>query len=319
MRSLNLDQLRALSEVIEQGSFSAAARRLNLTQPAVSLQLRELERRFGVRLIERLGKQAYPTAAGRDLLEAARRIFRECDLANAAMRRFRDGSLGRVHVGTTLTALTYLLPPILRRLRLEHPGLELHVTQMPTRDSVEQVMQNKIDFALVTLPLENGQLEVTSLRHEMLVAIFPAGARDIPDEITPDYVARQPLLMEHTAGAVSALVTRWLSGHAPLRTTMHLGTIEALKTAVAADLGMSIVPEVAVAGRMPGILVRPLRPALPYTLGLIERRDMPVEPALDIVRRALLDLRTEGRLRNALAHAAKDRAVIGETVNAEVR
>ena len=57
MRSLNLDQLRTLLQVIELGSFSAAARRLNLTQPAVSLQIRELERRFGVRLIERMGKQ----------------------------------------------------------------------------------------------------------------------------------------------------------------------------------------------------------------------------------------------------------------------
>jgi DNA-binding transcriptional LysR family regulator len=309
MRSLNLDQLRALSEVIEQGSFSAAARRLNLTQPAVSLQLRELERRFGVRLIERLGKQTYPTAAGRDLLEAARRIFRECDLAHAAMRRFRDCSLGRVHVGTTLTALTYLLPPVLRRLRLDHPGLELHVTQMPTRDSVESIIQNKLDFALVTLPLENRQLEVTPLRREALVAIFPAGARDLPDEVTPDYVARQPLLMEHTAGAVRGLVTDWLAGHAPLlRTTMHLGTIEALKTAVAADLGMSIVPEVAVAGRWPGIVTRPLRPELPYTLGLAERRDMPAEPALDIVRKTLLTLRTECGLRTALADAARERA-----------
>ena len=59
MRGLNFDQLRALLEVIEQGSFSAAARRLNLTQPAVSLQIRELERRFGATLIERLGKQAH--------------------------------------------------------------------------------------------------------------------------------------------------------------------------------------------------------------------------------------------------------------------
>ena len=75
MRSLNLDQLRALLEVVEFGSFSAAARRLNLTQPAISLQIRELERRFGVRLIERLGKQAHATAPGRALVEAAQRIF----------------------------------------------------------------------------------------------------------------------------------------------------------------------------------------------------------------------------------------------------
>ena len=64
MRSLNLDQLRTLLEVIELGSFSAAARRLNLTQPAVSQHIRELERRFGVRLIERMGKQAHATAPG---------------------------------------------------------------------------------------------------------------------------------------------------------------------------------------------------------------------------------------------------------------
>src|SRR5215467_1112105 len=120
MRSLNLDQLRALTEVAALGSFSAAARRLNLTQPAVSLQIRELERRFGVRLIERLGKQAHATVPGRALVEAATRIFRECDDANAAMRRFREGWMGRVQVGTTLTAMIYRLPPILRRVRLDH-------------------------------------------------------------------------------------------------------------------------------------------------------------------------------------------------------
>src|SRR5207247_9937040 len=104
MRSLNLDQLRALLEVVEHGSFSAAARRLNLTQPAVSLQIRELERRFGVRLIERMGKQAHATIPGRELITAAQGIFRECALAEAAMRRFRDGWIGRVRLGTTLTA-----------------------------------------------------------------------------------------------------------------------------------------------------------------------------------------------------------------------
>ena len=76
MRGLNFDQLRTLLEVVEQGSFSAAARRLNLTQPAISLQIRELERRFGVRLIERLGKQAHATVPGRELIEAAQRILR---------------------------------------------------------------------------------------------------------------------------------------------------------------------------------------------------------------------------------------------------
>jgi DNA-binding transcriptional LysR family regulator len=296
MRSLNLDQLRTLIEVIELGSFSAAARRLNLTQPAVSQQIRELERRFDVRLIERMGKQAHATVPGRELVEAAQRIFQDCALAERAMRRFRDGWSGQVRIGTTNTAMTYQLPPILRRLRLEHPGIDLLVTNLPTRESVEHIFENKLDLALVTLPVEKTKLRITPLRPQKLVAILPAGTPDVPDEVTPDYVARHTFLLEHARGAVHMLVMRWLSGHMPLpRAPMHLATIEALKTAVESTLGMSIVPDVAVAAPSPNIIVRPLRPPVASTLGLIEHRNKPNEPALEIVRNALLTLRMDGK------------------------
>jgi len=293
MRSLSLDQLRSFETVIELASFTAAARRLNLSQSTVSVQIRELERRFGVTLIERMGKRAYATPPGRELVGAAQRIFSECQAAEGAMRRFREGWIGHVHIGTTNTAILYDLPPILRRLRSDHPGIDLHVTNMPTRDSVEQIIQNKIDIALVTLPIEQRQLRITPLRPQTLVAIFPAGTRDLPSEVTPEFAAHQSLLIEHARGAVHAMIMRWLSVSMPLsRAPMHLGTIEALKTAVLANLGMSIVPDVAVtAGRDAGLVVRPLRPAVNCTLGLIESRNKPNTPALEIVRDALLSLR----------------------------
>ena len=139
MRSINLDQLRTFVEVVSQGNFSAAGRRLNLTQPAVSLHVRELEKRFGLRLLQRAGRRAFPTAPGMDLAAHARRIFHDCELIDSTMRRFREGWLGRVRIGTTLTALTYVLPPILRKVRMEHPGIDLIVTQLSTRDSVDSV------------------------------------------------------------------------------------------------------------------------------------------------------------------------------------
>jgi DNA-binding transcriptional LysR family regulator len=306
MRSLNLDQLRALLAVVEHGSFSAAARILNLTQPAVSLQVRELERRYGVELIERLGKQAHATAPGHALVEAAQRIFHECGLADAAMRRYREGWIGRVRIATTNTALMYELPPILRRLSLEYPGIDLHVMNMPTRDSVARIIQNAFDIAVVTLPVHKAQLRVTPLREENLVAIFPVAARDLPEEVTPAFAARQPLLMEHTGGAVHALVARWLSEHGPLpRAPMHLGTIEALRSAVASNLGMSIVPEVVVQGS-PDVVARPLRPPLTRTLALIEHRNKPNERALAIVREALLTLTQRGASSGA-RHAGGDK------------
>lgn len=312
MRSINVDQLRTLVEVVELGSFSAAARRLNLTQPAVSLQIRSLEHRFGVRLIERMGKQVHATAPGLRLIEHARRIFGECDQAFSAMRRYHDGWLGQVHIGTTLTALMYHLPPVLRKLRADYPGIDILVTNMPTRDSVESILQNKIDFGLVTLPIECKGLNVMPLRAEMLVAVLPAATPDIPDEVTPDYVARQPLVLEHERGAVHALIMQWLSKQLPLpRDPMHLGTIEAIKKAVESNLGMSIVPDVAVAEHVPDLIVKPLRPPVPCTLALIEHQSKPNESALEIVRNALLELRSEQHrapTKRALARPSRRRA-----------
>jgi len=293
MRQLNLDHLRALVEVVEQGSFSAAARKLNLSQPAVSLQIRELEARWGVQLVERLGKQAHATAPGRDLIERAQQIFRECNAAEEAMRHFHDGWLGQVHIATTLTALMYELPPVLRELRSTHPNIDLVVTNMATRDAVERVIGNTVDLALVTLPVKSAQLKVTPLRHEMLVAILPPETKDVPDVVTPDYTARQPLVLETERGAVHKLVMEWLDREMPLaHAPMHVGIIEATKKAVASGLGMSIVPDVAVALPTPDYIVRPLDPPVPCTLGLIEHRQKPNGPAIDIVRRALLGLKT---------------------------
>lgn len=295
MRSLNLDQLRALSEVAALGSFSAAARRLNLTQPAISLQIRELESRWGLRLIERSGKKVHATEAGRELIEHARRIARECEAAEATMRGLRDGWLGRVHISCTLTALMYDLPPVLRRLRTDHPRIELVVTNMATRDSIERVIQGTVDLGLVTLPVKSALLRATPLRAQTCVAVLPAGTRDVPEEVTPEYAARQSLVLEHDRGAVHALVMRWLSKRLPLvRQPMYVGIIEAAKQAVASGLGMSIVPDVAVADLDRELIVRPLRPALPCPLGLIERRKRSSGPALEIVRDALLSLKTIG-------------------------
>ena len=100
MRSLNLDQLRALETVVALASFTGAARQLNLSQSAVSVQIRELEERCGVRLVERLGKKAYATAGRPRGDRRTRAAFRdETDAIATAMRRFRDGWIGRVHIG----------------------------------------------------------------------------------------------------------------------------------------------------------------------------------------------------------------------------
>jgi DNA-binding transcriptional LysR family regulator len=289
MRSLNLDQLRTFVEVVSGGNFSAAGRQLNLTQPAVSLHVRELERRFGVRLVERVGRRAYPTVPGRDLADYALRIFNDCEIVETMMRRFRVGWLGQVRIGTGLTALIYVLPPVLRKVQTEYAGIDLVVTQLSTPDSIDSVMRNAIDLALIMLPVKEPRLRITPLNTGKLVAILPADTKAIPKVVTPDYAARQSLILEHPRGAVQALIMQWLSGQMPLlNQPTLLGTVEAMKAVVSLGLGMSIVPDIAVAQPIPNIVVRPLKPPISCTLALIERRDKPNDRALDIVRDALV-------------------------------
>ncbi len=184
MRGLNLDQLHTFASVIELGGFSAAAQRLNLTQPAVSLQIRQLERRLGVRLVERVGRRATATAAGQDLLDHVRRIEAAVAGAVDAMAYHATGTVGRVRLGTGGTACIYLLPPILRDLRRRYPTLEIVVSTGNTADMLKAIEANSIDVGLVTLPAAGRMLQVTPVLDDEFVAIFPwrqpaseAGAR----------------------------------------------------------------------------------------------------------------------------------------------
>lgn len=294
MRSLNLDQLRALETVVGVGSFTGAARTLNLSQSAVSTQIRELEERFGLQLVERLGKRAFATAAGQEIIAQARLVAAEADALATAMRRRRDGWLGRVRLGASATALIYHLPPLLKRLTTQHPNLELVVTTGTTVGVVERILRNEIDAGIVSLPIEERTIETFPLFDEPLVAILPAGIKGIPAEATPQILGGQRLILEYARANLKLLIANWfmLDG-VELRSAMELDNLEAVKEMVASGLGASIVPHSSVADPKSrrGLIVRPLKPPLIRTLAYIQRRDKPDEPAFKIVRDELLTLR----------------------------
>ena len=286
MRALNLDQLRAFAEVVTLGSFSAAASRLDLTQPAISLQIRALEQRLGVRLVERVGKRAQPTAAGRDLLVHARRLAAEADAAVDSMRGFRAGLRGRVRIGTGATACIYLLPPVLAALRLASPAIEIIVETGNSPEILDAVEDNALDVALVTLPAARRALAIRPLRPDPFAAILPARPRVRAGALTPADFAERPLILYEPRGATRAVIDAWLlAGGVQPRPAMELGSVEAIKKLVEAGLGWSILPAVTVAGTQGrGLQVRPLAPTLGRTLGVALRRDKVVDRPL----RALL-------------------------------
>jgi DNA-binding transcriptional LysR family regulator len=276
MRDLNLGQLRTFADVVELGSFSAAAERAGISQPAVSLQVRQLERQLGVRLVERVGRKAQATPAGRDLLAHAARIQEEVAGAFEAIAPHRSGAAGRIRIGTGATACIYLLPPILKRLKEEMPGLEITVRTGNTADILKLLEANNLDMALVTLPASGRAFSVDEVYRDELVAVFPNGHNAPQQPASPSLMAGKPLLLYEGGGNTRRLVDRWFlrAGYTP-KPVMELGSVEAIKQLVGAGLGWAILPKLAVkqAGLSAEIAWRPLSPRLSRSLALVVRRD----------------------------------------------
>src|SRR5450830_788683 len=211
MRSLSLDQLRAFVEVVERGSFTAAAKELNLTQPAVTHQVHELEKRFKVALLERLGKRAYLTQAGEKLIKHARHLLDEDARTQTSMRRFDAGWGGRVRIGTSATILMYALPPILQKLKTDHPQLEIALKAGLTAETLKQLKANSLDLGLCALPIEDPAFETVYLFDDELVAILPPRTAPIPKRVTPAFLSQCPLILGNENSSLRRTVIEWLA------------------------------------------------------------------------------------------------------------
>jgi DNA-binding transcriptional LysR family regulator len=292
MRGLNLDQIRTFADVVALGSFSAAAVRLGISQPAVSLQVRQLEKRFGVKLIERVGRRVAPTAAGAEFLSHARQVEAAVDAAAEAMAPHAAGATGRVRLGTGATACIYLLPPLLRDLRQRFPTLEISVSTGNTPDMLRAIEENRIDVGLLTLPAAGRALDIRPLMDDEFVLVAPRGSV-LPRDITAAELARMALVQYELGANTRRLTDAWaMRAGISLKPVMELGSVEAIKELVGAGLGCSVLPRMAIRAKEAErqFVVRSLKPRLYRKLALVLRRDKPLTRGLREVVRAIAAL-----------------------------
>jgi DNA-binding transcriptional LysR family regulator len=309
MSGPTLRQLRTLLAVVETGGISAAARRLGITQPAASQQLRELERAVGVRLLDRAGGRSLPTAAGHAILPPARRALAGAADAAAAAAAFRSGDIGRVRIGTGATACIYLLPAVLAAAKRRMPGLEVIVATGNSSAMVQQVEAGDLDLALITLPAAaTPALDVTPLLTDPLVALVPAGMATAAATVgmaavgtaadamaTPGAtmdaatLAGLPLILYEPAGTTRALIDGWFraAGVAAVP-AMQLDSAEAIKVLVGGGVGASVLPALALPHPVAGAVVRDLCPGLQRDLGIVLRREKIIDRGLRVMLDALM-------------------------------
>lgn len=149
MTMLSPGNMRAYTAVVEEGSFTAAARRLNATQSGVSQQVAKLERHLGVALLVRGSQRAEPTPAGRQLYLRSIAILRELSAAEAALKLYGHGFAGSVAVGLMPAMTRCISGPLQRKFMLDHPNVHIRLIERTSSDLIEAVTSGEIDFAIV--------------------------------------------------------------------------------------------------------------------------------------------------------------------------
>lgn len=276
MTTLNLGYLATFRLVIQRGSFSAAADVLGISQPAVSLQIRQLEQFLQTRLVERTGRGIKATAAGQALLIHGERIEQAVDETLRSVSAFNHDVSGTITLGTGATACIHLLPPLLQQLRSDYPLLRVGVTTGNTLDIVRAIEENRLDMGLVTLPVSGRALDMMPVMDEEFVFIASQAQQAMFTDLRPDALHTQPLIAFESGSGTRALIDGWFEASGlTIAPAMQLGSIEAIKRMVRSGLGYSIVPKMAVEQKADreGLCVSSLSPLLQRQLAVVMRQD----------------------------------------------
>jgi DNA-binding transcriptional LysR family regulator len=284
---MDLNQLQGFVQVAQEGSFTRAAEKLYLTQPALSLQIKGLETELGAPLFERRNRQIYLTEVGRMVLARAQEILSRVEQIHQHVAAYQGMQTGRVQIGTSDTTCLYVLPSLVQAFRAQFPNIDIHLTNKPSDEVASLLKEGVVDFGIVTLPLVDANLEAQRLawREDVIIChpSHPLAQRGAvaQGEVLPAALGEYALLLLEEGSTSRSLLNQLFVETEISPQVMDLGSIEVIKRYVEINLGISIVPKVAVkeevqAGRLHAISV----PWLPLrAVGLILRRGGYLSPA----------------------------------------
>lgn len=301
---MDWDRLEAFRAVARNGGFSAAARVLHKTQPAISQAVAALERDLDAALFEREGRQVRLTDAGRVLLEHAEESFAALDAARERIARLGRLEGGTLRLGASDTAACYLLPPVFAAYRARFPKVELRLDNHPTPEIAACVAESELDVGLVTLApartvdptADDPRLVIDALRpREDVLICAPRHALARRGRLALADLAELPLLLLHSGTGSRALLDRaFAAARVTPRVIMEMGSVEVLKRLVELDFGVSVVPRFALdrelaAGTLAARRILPRRAWC--RIGVVTRRrgvvPRPAEAFIAIAREVL--------------------------------
>lgn len=300
--SLNLHLLRLFATVVKVGSFSRAAEVLHISQPAISKGVRDFELQVGCRLLDRTPRGVRPTREGQALVRHADALFAAERAAEDELLSLRSLDSGSLRIGASTTIATYMIADYLGIFHRNYPGIELHLVSANTRDVAELMATHEIEIALVEGPVDSDELVSHPWRTDIMNLIVSPQHRFAKSNAPIDGAAlnEEILIVREPGSGSREVVAQALAaqGIEPAR-TLEIGGTEAIKQAVAAGLGVSIVSTAAISdqlslGRLKMIKIQGLRiERTLWQLKMPGRLDIPVAAAFE---RILWDDRSAARI-----------------------
>ncbi len=294
--NLTLKQLRYFEALARAGHFGRAADVCAISQPALSMQIKELEHALGTSLFERGPREVRLTPFGEAFAPRARDILRAVDDLSDMARAAADPSAGRLRLGVIPTVAPYLLPALIPALAASHPGLDLHIRETVTPRLMDDLRDGRIDTAILALPLGEPSFAEIPLVQEPFLLVRPKSAAPQPVPAVEDLAgARLLLLEEGHCFRDQALAICNLSPGAP-RDGLDGSSLSTLVQMVGAGIGVTLIPAMAARVETRSAAVTCARfpaPEPERTLGMVWRRTTPLEPQLRGIAEAVRDaLRT---------------------------
>ncbi len=242
---VSLKQLRYFDAVARSGHFGLAAEHCFVTQPALSMQVKELEKELGIQLLERGRAGVTLTAGGREVAQRAARVLADVrDLVDSA--RNQGSALGGpLHFGVIPSVAPYVLPPLLPLLRAQHPDLDLHIRETQTQQLVRELLDGQLDLLLLALPAEHPGVETMPLFEDRFLLAMPT-SRSLPGYVraTPELLRQDRLLLLEEGHCLrdQALALCDLRQVDNLD-TFGASSLSTIVQMVANGLGMTLLPE----------------------------------------------------------------------------
>ena len=240
---MNLNQLRVFFVVARENNFTRGAHLLNITQPAASIRIRQLESEYGTQLFERVGRKVVLTDAGETLFGYAQRIFSLVEEAEHALENARDLKSGQLKIGAGHTVVDFI-SPILNRFKIAYPGVVVRVILGNSQKVLDDVLKRRVDVGILAKPQTPRGLASIPFFRESLVLVLSRG-HPWQNQQTVDLKAvhGKPLIVREPGSGTRALIEAALQdvGAVP-HIAMELPTNEAIKKAVASGIGIALMP-----------------------------------------------------------------------------